>query len=57
MTQETGIIPTIIGMNEVNIPRQSIPQQAIVDNQSNMYYDASNLRLMRELFFMYKPAR
>ena len=47
MTQETGIIPTIIGMSGANIPRRSIPHQLVV-NQSDMHYDTSNLCLMQE---------
>ena len=47
MMQETGSIPTIIGMSGVNIPRQSIPQQAVI-NKSDMHFDASNLRLRQK---------
>ena len=47
-----GIIPTIIGMSRANIPRQTIPQQAVVNNQSNMHFDTSNLHLMQELTYV-----
>ena len=52
MTQETGIIFTIIGMSRANIPGQSIPKQTVINKQSNMYYDANNLRLMQELVYV-----
>ena len=51
ITQETGIIPTIIGMSGANIPRRSIPHQLVV-NQSDMHYDTSNLYLMQERIYV-----